>query len=148
MEEIEMLKGRLWLTIIMLFLFGLVACSQESNTPGETKPNVDTAPDQVNQKKYENEAFKEVTVSELDGKIVVNGKARVFEGVFQYAVVAGNEVILQDHYQTAGAPAWGDFEITFDKELVELEGTSFELFVYSAKDGSKIDVLTIPLKIK
>ena len=69
----------------------------------------------------------------------------MFEGVFQYAVVAGGDILLQDKYQTDGAPAWGDFEISIDKELGEKEGAVLELFVYSAKDGAKVDVLTIPL---
>ena len=81
-----------------------------------------------------------------DGSVVVKGKARVFEGVFQYAVISGTEILLENHYQTDGAPAWGNFEISIDKELLTKEEVSFELFVYSAKDGSKTDVLTIPIK--
>ena len=97
-------------------------------------------------KQYGNEAFAEVTVLKTGDQVVVKGKARVFEGVFQYAVIAGTEILLQNHYQTDGAPAWGDFEITIEKELLTKEDVSMELFVYSAKDGSKTDILTIPLK--
>ncbi|WP_342429222.1 hypothetical protein [Neobacillus sp. FSL H8-0543] len=55
---------------------------------------------------------------------------------------------MQDKYQTDGAPAWGDFEISIDRELGEKEGVVLELFVYSAKDGAKVDILSIPLSVK
>ena len=97
-------------------------------------------------KQYQNEVFKEVTVSKVNGETTVKGKARVFEGVFQYAVLSGTEILLENHYQTEGAPAWGSFEITIDKELLTKENVSIELFVYSAKDGAKTDILTIPIK--
>ncbi|MED1468360.1 Gmad2 immunoglobulin-like domain-containing protein [Bacillus salipaludis] len=115
---------------------------ETTNPPEETqKP-----PKESEQKVYQNNSFKNVVLSKNAGKIIVSGQARVFEGVFQYAVTSGNKTILQDHYQTEGAPAWGNFEISVDQSLVEKTGATFELFVYSAKDGSKVDVLTIPLK--
>lgn len=101
---------------------------------------------QEDDKQYQNEVFKEVTVLKSNGGAVISGKARVFEGVFQYAVISGKEVLQENHYQTDGAPAWGSFEITIEKELLTKEEVSIELFVYSAKDGSKTDILTIPLK--
>ncbi|MGG1400432.1 Gmad2 immunoglobulin-like domain-containing protein [Bacillus salipaludis] len=117
--------------------------SGETTNPPEETPK---PPKESEQKVYQNNSFKNVVLSEKDDKIIVKGQARVFEGVFQYAVTSGNKTILQDHYQTEGAPTWGDFEISFDQSLVEKTGETFELFVYSAKDGSKADVLTIPLK--
>lgn len=159
----------------MVLFLGLAACSQDSNTQGDKEPDItnpgekdqgdkkpdgreDDQPDsgvtdeedkqdKEENKQYGNNAFKEVSVSALqDGSVVVNGKARVFEGVFQYAVIAGTEVVKESHYQTEGAPAWGSFEIPIEKELLTSEEVSLELFVYSAKDGSKIDILTIPIK--
>lgn len=146
----------------MVLVFGLTACSLDINiSTDDKKPDVidngdsqdqdqdqgqDKDQDKEDDKQYENEVFKEVTVSKSNGKATVKGKARVFEGVFQYAVISGTEILLEDHYQTDGAPAWGDFEITIDSELMAKENVSIELFVYSAKDGSKTDSLTIPLK--
>lgn len=124
--------------------------SGETTTPpaDPNKPSTGTQkpPKEADPKVYQNNSFKSVVLSEKDGKIIVKGQARVFEGVFQYAVTSGNKTILEDHYQTEGAPAWGNFEISLDQSLVEKTGATFELFVYSAKDGSKVDVLTIPLK--
>lgn len=134
----------------MVLFFGLTACSLDINiSTDDKKPEViDDGNDQeqVDNKQYQNEVFKEVTLSKSNGEVTVKGKARVFEGVFQYAVISGTEILQENHYQTDGAPAWGSFEITIDKELLTKEEVSFELFVYSAKDGSKTDILTIPLK--
>jgi hypothetical protein len=79
----------------------------------------------------------------------VNGEARVYEGVFQYEVIeAGN--VVQSGVETVpeGAPTWSPFSLYFDLTNV-VSGTNnivLELFVYSAKDGSKIDVVTIPIQ--
>ncbi|MBT2655769.1 sporulation protein [Bacillus sp. ISL-18] len=96
-------------------------------------------------KVYQNNVFKEVIVTETEDKIIVTGKAQVFEGVFQYALHNGEKVVLENNYQTDGAPAWGEFEITFEKGLVSSNNVKLELFVYSAKDGSKVNTLEIPI---
>jgi ABC-type oligopeptide transport system substrate-binding subunit len=145
-----MMKKKFLLGILMVLFFGLTACSLDSNISTDDKnPEViDDGNDQeqVDNKQYQNEVFKEVTVSKTNGEATVKGKARVFEGVFQYAVISGTEILQENHYQTDGAPAWGSFEITIEKELLTKEEVTIELFVYSAKDGSKTDILTIPIK--
>jgi ABC-type oligopeptide transport system substrate-binding subunit len=144
------MKKKFLLGILMVLFFGLTACSLDINlSTDDKKPEViDDGNDQeqVDNKQYQNEVFKEVTVSKSDGEALVKGKARVFEGVFQYAVISGTEILQENHYQTDGAPSWGSFEITIEKELLTKEEVTIELFVYSAKDGSKTDVLTIPIK--
>jgi hypothetical protein len=144
------MKRKFLLGIFLVLFFGLTACSLDINiSTDDKKPDVidnGNNQDEEDNKQYENNAFKEVTVSKSNGKIMVKGKARVFEGVFQYAVISGTEILLEDHYQTDGAPAWGDFEILVGEELLNNEAVSIELFVYSAKDGSKTDILIIPLK--
>jgi Immunoglobulin-like domain of bacterial spore germination len=144
------MKRKYLLGIFMVLFFGLTGCSLDINiSTDDKKPDViDNGNNQEEEdnKQYENEVFKEVVVSKSNGDITVKGKARVFEGVFQYAVISGSEILLENHYQTDGAPAWGSFEITIDKEFTAKEEVSFELFVYSAKDGSKTDTLKIPIK--
>lgn len=145
-----MMKKRFLIGILMVLFFGLTACSLDINiSTDDKKPEViddGNNHEQEDIKQYQNEVFKEVTVSKSNGEATVKGKARVFEGVFQYAVISGLEILQENHYQTDGAPAWGSFEITIEKELLTKEEVSIELFVYSAKDGSKTDVLTIPIK--
>jgi hypothetical protein len=144
------MKRKFILGIFMVLFFGLTACSVDINiSTDDKKPEViDDGKNQEQEdiKQYQNEVFKEVTVSKSNGEATVKGKARVFEGVFQYAVISGAEILQENHYQTDGAPAWGSFDITIEKELLTKEEVSIELFVYSAKDGSKTDVLIIPIK--
>jgi hypothetical protein len=118
-----------------------------TSTGNETEDNESEAPtiESPEPTTYENNSFKDVAFNENGNGIIVTGKARVFEGVFQYAVLSGEEILKEDHYQTVGAPAWGAFEFSIEKDLLTKPGTSLELFVYSAKDGSKTDVLPIIL---
>ncbi|WP_342045336.1 Gmad2 immunoglobulin-like domain-containing protein [Bacillus sp. OTU530] len=115
--------------------------SHDENTTNQNEPISNVPTDAV----YQNEVFKDVVVSESENEIIITGKAQVFEGVFQYALYDGDKVLLENNYQTDGAPAWGEFKITFNKELVSTNETKFELFVYSAKDGSKVNTLEIPI---
>jgi hypothetical protein len=161
--------------MILTVMVGLVACNQQKEEVKQksnvTEPNNDNEINkEVSEKSqdqklnnenpitqngselndqqgsvYQNEVFKDVVVSESENKIIVTGKAQVFEGVFQYALYDNEKVLKQSNYQTEGAPAWGEFKITFDKEFLITRNTRFELFVYSAKDGSKVNTLEIPL---
>ncbi|WP_180271161.1 Gmad2 immunoglobulin-like domain-containing protein [Fredinandcohnia onubensis] len=120
--------------------------NNDENEQGTAKSETPTNEEKV----YQNKIFKDVKVSETDNEFVFTGKAQVFEGVFDYAVYDGEENLFENHYQTVGAPSWGDFEIPIEKELIAnaKNDARFELFVYSAKDGSKENVLTIPLTNK
>ncbi|WP_342429221.1 hypothetical protein [Neobacillus sp. FSL H8-0543] len=82
------MKRRFLVLISIVSLFGFTACNEESNKPIDNKPIVDPVPEKEEVKEYQNEAFQQVVVLEKEGNFVIKGKARVFEGVFQYAVVA------------------------------------------------------------
>lgn len=140
--------------MVLLLVIGLSACNEQNEVADEDialeeQKESTPEPDETGSNEptvYENTAFKEVVVTETENQFVVTGKAQVFEGVFQYKLSAGDNVILEDYYQTDGAPAWGEFTIPIDKKLVTYTSSLFELFVYSAKDGSKINVLEISLE--
>ncbi|MEH7237183.1 Gmad2 immunoglobulin-like domain-containing protein [Bacillus sp. JJ1562] len=124
---------------------------EENNQAEETEQNTENDVAPTNEEKvYQNKIFKDVKVSESNNQIIITGKAQVFEGVFDYALYDGEEKLLEDHYQTVGAPSWGDFEIPIDKALIAQPKNEirFELFNLSAKDGSKENVLNIPLTNK
>lgn len=97
-----------------------------------------------------NNAFCDVLVTGSAGHYTVTGKGRVFEAVMQYAVEDGHDYLLEGHQQLEeGAPAWSPFslDITIPPEQLPANGTlTLELFENSAKDGSRINVLTIPLE--
>jgi len=97
-----------------------------------------------------NTAFRGVTVSGSDGSYVVRGEARVFEATMQYAVSDGHRYLLEKTAQVnEGAPAWSAFELKIDIPAAQrpANGTlTLELFEYSAKDGAKVNVWTVPLE--
>jgi len=98
----------------------------------------------------ENTAFRNIKISGSDGVYKVTGEARVFEAVMQYAVSDGHSYLLEkSHTLQKGAPAWSAFtlNISIPKEKLPVNGTlTIELFEYSAKDGSPVNVLIKPLE--
>ncbi len=87
--------------------------------------------------------------TEVKDRIVVRGLARVYEGTLLYEFEDGH-YILDEGFTTAseGAPGWGEFEI-----IIELDDESdysgrVILFEESAKDGSRINELKIPVHVK
>ncbi|MBP9772044.1 MAG: Gmad2 immunoglobulin-like domain-containing protein [Candidatus Pacebacteria bacterium] len=82
--------------------------------------------------------------------VIVEGQARVFENVVNYRLVDANGNELIEGFATADAPDIGQFGV-FRGELnyvsnVDQKGT-VEIFWYSAKDGSEVDKVTIPVTI-
>lgn len=98
----------------------------------------------------ENNAFRNIKASGSSGIYKITGEARIFEANMSYAVSDGHTYILEKNYQLkAGAPAWSAFtlDIVIPKEKQPVNGTlSLELFEYSAKDGSRVNILTVPLE--
>ncbi|MFC5653222.1 Gmad2 immunoglobulin-like domain-containing protein [Paenibacillus solisilvae] len=78
---------------------------------------------------------------------VVKGKARVFEATLNYSFEDGHQV-LAEGFTTAsmGAPEWGDFSITVKFDKPTSPTGVLTIFEASAKDGSPIHQLHIPLK--
>ena len=142
------MKRVVWFLTVIAAI-GLAACTQPQQeemekpmvTEQEPAPTSDDNPPTV----YENESFQEVVVTQTEDEVLVTGKAQVFEGVFQYALYDGDEMVEENNYQTEGAPAWGEFTLSFKKEILSTYDVTLELFFYSAKDGSKTNVLEIPI---
>jgi hypothetical protein len=84
-------------------------------------------------------------VKEADG-LVLKGAVRTFEGVLGYnGLNSENEVIKEDTILAEGAaPNWAYFELKLlPEELMEL--SSVQIYTLSAKDGSKHEIVTLPL---
>lgn len=80
--------------------------------------------------------------------LIIEGEARVFENVVNYRLVAENGVELAEGFTTADALDIGQFG-PFRGELMyaaETDGRgTVEVFWYSAKDGSEVDKVIIPV---
>ncbi|SMO78209.1 Gmad2 immunoglobulin-like domain-containing protein [Melghirimyces algeriensis] len=98
----------------------------------------------------EDDAFRHVKRSDPWVEYVVEGEARVFEGTYHYRV-KDEEKILAEGWGTAseGGPEWGSFKQTIQIPTCKAalkETLQLELFERSAKDGSEVHRLTIPLR--
>jgi hypothetical protein len=98
----------------------------------------------------QNNAFRNVRVSGTDGHYTVTGEGRVFEATMNYAVEDGHDYLLENFYTLdEGAPAWSTFTLNIvipQKQLPENGTLTLELFEYSAKDGTRINTLSVPLE--
>ncbi|MCD8509391.1 MAG: hypothetical protein LRY73_05575 [Bacillus sp. (in: Bacteria)] len=117
-----------------------------NNGKSEPKDTPDNEPSYV----LENDAFKIITPKpndEIENEVVVRGLARVYEGTIQYELEDGH-YILASGFTTAssGAPGWGEFEITINVDFISSSTATLILYEESAKDGSRLHELVIPLK--
>ncbi len=86
--------------------------------------------------------------AKVKDQIVVSGLARVYEGTVLYEFEDGH-FILDEGFTTAtnGAPGWGEFEIVIElDDAVNYSGRVI-LFEESAKDGSRMNELIIPVNV-
>ena len=99
----------------------------------------------------ENEAFQifePAPNAEVKDRIVVRGLARVFEGTLKYEFEDGH-FILDEGFTTAsiGAPEWGEFEIIINLSTATDGNYRIVLYEESAKDGSNLNELIIPVQV-
>jgi hypothetical protein len=98
----------------------------------------------------ENEAFRIIEPApnaEVGTTFTVKGQARVFEGVFSYSFEDGHKVLAEGNvHAAAGAPEWADFEFTVTYEKPTNPVGVLIISEKSAKDGSSINQIMIPLK--
>lgn len=83
--------------------------------------------------------------------LVISGEAREFENSFAWRLRDADRSILVEGYGTADAPDTGQFgSFTVVSSYPEPKGKTgiVEVFAYSAKDGSQIDTVSIPVSFQ
>lgn len=89
--------------------------------------------------------------AEVTSPLRVTGRARVFEAVVQIRLkdAQGQELAKKTAQARYGAPEWGDFsaELSFTPPATAQEGR-LEVFSLSPRDGSEINLVTVPVKLK
>ncbi len=98
----------------------------------------------------QNEAFRSIIVSGSNGTYTIAGEARVYEATVKYEVEDGH-IIFDENFVTAsaGGPEWGIFKIDVQipQESLPSFGTiSIILYSESAKDGSRLHELAVPIE--
>ncbi|MEK9186036.1 MAG: Gmad2 immunoglobulin-like domain-containing protein [Patescibacteria group bacterium] len=80
--------------------------------------------------------------------LVIRGEARVFENNFNYRLRDFDGDILYESFDTANAPdigQFGPFEVSVNYPKPEGSNGTVEVLSYSAKDGSEINKVSIPV---
>ncbi len=86
-----------------------------------------------------------------EGGFILRGKARVFENVLQYRLVTDSGAVISEGTLNANSPdvgQFGDFEKNITTKIKDTEYNAkgaMEVFSYSAKDGSEINKVVVPL---
>lgn len=146
---------------LCLLLFLLISCNKKSDEDTTSKETIiqndslnKATPNEMKEgivEKLSNERFRNVTIEKLDeNSFRVKGQAQVFEGTINWTVEDGH-YILKDGFTTtdAGAPAWGNFDFTFDVEKKDKNSSvTLVLFEISAKDGSQQHPLPIHVPLE
>jgi germination protein M len=92
-----------------------------------------------------------LTFEDVESPLHVTGTANTFEATFQYEVTDTDGRIVDEDFVTAtsGTGTRGTFDFTTDEFTVPFDGVG-ELIVFesSAKDGSRINLVEIPLRMK
>lgn len=122
-----------------------------SNTPYPTvsnKPNEVTEIMQITPASSGNiEVLLPLTGDSVKSGFAVKGNARTFESTVNIRLLDSSGIVLTETVATANAPdagQFGPFEKTLTYQTNDLSG-ELQVFQYSAKDGSEIDKVTIPL---
>ena len=81
----------------------------------------------------------------------LRGEARVFEGAFNYRLKDYDGTVLIERFATAhgiDAGQFGPFEISVSYPEPKGKIGILEVFDYSAKDGSEIDMVSVPVRFQ
>ncbi len=120
----------------------------EEEEPTETEPAEEADSTEVVAENEAFQIFEPAPNTEVKNQVVVRGLARVFEGTIQYAFEDGH-FILEKGFTTAskGGPEWGEFELTINLANAIDGHYSIVLYEESAKDGSILHELIIPVQV-
>lgn len=121
------------------------ARNETDNEKSSNDDALDSEPEIV----AENEAFRIFEPKEssvIKDKLIVKGEARVFEGAVNYYLEDGHNILAEGVVQaSAGAPEWGSFEIETEIERPTSPNGILMLYELSAKDGSQLHTLIVPV---
>jgi hypothetical protein len=147
--------------VVLLFVFGARMIGNEDNwvcqngqwlkhgNPSSAQPTTGCEPTASSPNIIVNLPYTNEVVG---NKFTVSGYARVFENQFNISVVTINNIKVYTDVATSSAPDAGQFG-AFQKEVTlpqMVDNTNLVLEVYdlSAKDGSQIDTVRVPITYK
>jgi len=148
----------IWITIGVIALILVLGWKQAGKEPPVVIPEApaeDVAAPVVGEPVVSESGNIKVTQPQPDSlaasPMLVKGQARVFESTFQLVLKDGDgkEVTKKTVTYTAEDPSqFGDFGELLLFDAPKTDTGTLEVFDNSAKDGSVIDLVTIPVKFK
>jgi len=130
-------------------------CGEKPTTPNPDKPQPDENTGVDKPKIPQNNANIIVEIpksgDELTSPFKITGQARVFENQFNYRLKDKDGNVLTEGAGYANAPdmgQFGNFDIDVNYTNPSDTAGNLEVFDNSAKDGSEIDMVSIPVKLK
>jgi len=86
-------------------------------------------------------------ILEFENVYAVTGRANTFEASVSVKVIDSNGETVHEEHTTAtcGSGCWGEFGVGVAADLVVPGQTAIQVLDYSAKDGSPVDVITVPI---
>lgn len=121
---------------------------KNSDSQNHVSPNQQINSAIITDSVYSNNAFRNVAIIKTgNGFFEINGEARVFEATFYYFLMQNN-IESDEEFVTAsiGAPEWGKFNFSINSNIYKNNIPLYlVLFEASAKDGSRVNELTIRL---
>lgn len=93
---------------------------------------------------------KPVSNSLVTSPLKIEGRARVFEGNVEYRILDAANQVLASGFTTASAaaPGWGAYSVLVDFSIPQSETGIVEVYSSSAQDGSKQNVIQIPVQFQ
>ncbi|MEK7097589.1 MAG: Gmad2 immunoglobulin-like domain-containing protein, partial [Patescibacteria group bacterium] len=83
--------------------------------------------------------------------LIIRGEARVFENTFSYRIIDADGTIIYENNAMANSPdmeIYGQFEVSANYPKPKGAAGTVEVFEYSAKDGSEINKVTVPVQFE
>lgn len=118
-------------------------------TSASVKPNGIVAGDEVSTSESGNIMVSSPKAnSTIGNSVIISGNARVFENVVSYRILDGKGIVLAEGTTIATPPdigQLGPFSVTPTWNTPKTITGTIEVFSTSAKDGSVINLVTIPV---
>ncbi len=142
-----MRKSVLIVVILFAILLALWISKNKATVSPSVTPTVEPSPSPTSEANIH--VFEPVANQVIGLPLIIKGEARVFENTLNWRLRDSDSSILVEGRAMAAAPDVGEFGAFAVSVLYpEPQGPTgkLEVFDYSAKDGSEIDLVTVPIR--
>lgn len=138
-----------FLALMSVLLLGTGCGVTDREDPGRSAAPAETPASATPGRRAPIEVEVPAPGDELTPPVTISGTANVFEATVSYRVVdeTGRELAAGFTTATCGTGCRGEFSATADFEVAEPTEATIEVFESSAKDGSPLHLVEIPVRL-